>query len=167
MNNILSNMSERKFRYLSALFCFLGDILIVVYLFIVFNDFEKFKQLFAKSLDLMGVSLSQLDPDIIQAQYTIMTSTLKMMLAAFLFIHFIVYIYHIGQKVAATKYIKATLFLTIPTSAIFIYEAWSISQLMAVLFLLQVPTYIFCYKGINYFHLDQQPQKNKELKKSL
>lgn len=162
MQNILSSMSEKKFRVLSSLFCFFGDLIIVLYIFLIFNDFGKFKAIFIQGLNIAGIKMSQLEPDIIEAQFLIMTSTLKLMLAAFLFIHLIVYIFHIDRRIAATKYIKFSLLLTIPTSAIFIYEAWSINKIFAILFFIQVPLYIFSYKGINYFRLDQRLQKNKE-----
>ncbi len=165
MNNFITKMGEKKFRYLSALFCLLGDILLAIYILIIFTNFDKFQILFKQTLNLMGIQASHFSPDLIRAQFSMMKSSLGLMLAGFLFIHLIVYILHIAKKSSATNYIKMTLILTIPTSAYFIYEAWSISKIFSLLFLLQVPLYIFSYQGIKLFHQDPHHLKSKELKK--
>ncbi len=164
MQNLLEKLGEKNFLYFSALFSFLGDVLIAIYLYLRFADYQQFHKLFTQSAKLFGATDLTFSEEIIHAQFTIMLNSLKMMLGAFLLIHFFVYIAHAVRKIKATKYLKFSLIITLSTSALFIYEAWSVNKIFSILFLIQTPIYWFCYQGITHFHLTEPLQRNTELK---
>jgi hypothetical protein len=166
MENLIKKLTERQFRYISGALSFLGDVVLVVYIYLQFSDFNRFIKLFQIALSSQGQSINKVPKEFIQEQYLNAMNSVKFMLGALLFIHFIVYTMHALKKVAASKYLKFSLIITIATSALFIYEAWSVNKTFSIIFILLVPTYLFCYQGIKIFNLDQRPQKNKGPKKS-
>jgi hypothetical protein len=166
MEKLLKNLGERKFRYISGPLSFLGDLAIAIYVYILFADLDRFTQLFHMVAKSQGMDPRSLDAQLIEEQFFITTGSLKLMIGALLFVHLVVYAMHSLKKPTASKYLKFSFIITILTSALFIYEAWSVSPIFSVIFTLLVPTYIFCYQGIRYFNLDQRLPKNKEPKKS-
>lgn len=166
MKNLFKNLGERKFRYISAVLSFLGDLALVIYIYLMVADFSKFKALFNMAAQLQGMSTANFPVEMIREQFYNAMNSVKFMLGALLFIQFVVYVMHALKSVPASKYLKFSLIITILTSALLIKEAWEFNKIFAMIFLLLVPTYIFCYQGIKYFHLNQRLPKNREPKKS-
>ena len=161
MDNLLRKMKERNFLIFSAVTCFLGDLLIALYVRHIFLDFSLFKKLFEQAAGIQGLDITSIDPSFIEGQFYILKNSITMLIALLLAVHLVVYILYFFKKSSAARYISATLWLSIPTNLIFIYEAYSISKIFALLFLLQTPLYIFSYKGIKLFKLNTKMLEHK------
>ena len=155
MDNFLSIVGERKFLLFSSISCFIGDFLIGAYVYYVSLNLEQFNKLFQKVLTFKGISSKQIDSEFIQGQFYIIKNSILLLIALVLFVHLIVYLLYFLKRRGAIRYVQISLWLTIPTSVFFIYEAFFTSKVFALLFLIQTSLYYLSFKGNRFFKLGQ------------
>lgn len=158
IEKLLQKYPAKSFRYFCSIFCFLGDFLIAIFLYLVFSDYSSFEKLLRQTLSIQGLTLEQVDPSFLAAQFKLATHSLFLILVLLLATHFIVYAFFIKGSLKAARYMKGMIWVTLATSFFFIFEAWSVHKLFSILFTLQTPIYYYCYRGLKgeYF-LDKKP----------
>jgi uncharacterized membrane protein len=160
MENLLDNMGEKKFRSISAILCFIGDFLVAWFIYYILTAQQMCSQIVGSFLQQRGFSVSEIETDMIRHLEMNCLNSGTMLITLFLFVHLIVYILHALDKKFATRYVKVTIWITLPTSAWFIYESWFIHKGFALAFIISTPLYYFCYRGIKKFKLGvKQVQK--------
>ena len=161
MQHFLEKMGEKKFLIFSAISCFLGDLLIALYIRYIFIDFEKFKILFQQVLEIQGLNAQQFDPQFIEGQFYLIKNSIIMLLLFMLIIQFVVYVLYYLKKQSALRYVQMTLWLTLPTTLYFVYEALSINKIFALLFLIQTPLYFVSFQGNRFFFKKNEAKKEE------
>lgn len=129
-----TNLSEKKFKFLTISLCGGTDLMIAGYIYHIFTDKERLKI----SIDLASKIVEQANPQfkgqiddrMITELWQIMTMSVMTMIGLFLVIHFIVYCLHAFDFKIAKGYIKFYAWTTGVLSTLF--AVFNLSSLFGI-----------------------------------
>ena len=155
MRTLYSKFTTKSFRYLSALFFLLGDIIMASYLYLSTKSQLKelmknplFEELFQKSMQEQGV---ELPPDITNDIFQIFTQSMLLFILLVIIFHIIIYLFYLNEKRFSYLYLRLVsgigLLVGLYLSIFKISEAPLVSLLFFGSFLL----YLFNFAGFFFY----------------
>jgi hypothetical protein len=99
-------MGLNTYKTLSILFCALGDILVLCYLWQQFSNFNKVKPLVILNLKLYNLSEKDLPQNFFKEIHQVMINTLSLACVLIIAFHIIIYYFFFKEKKSAWLYIK-------------------------------------------------------------
>ena len=99
-------VSLKAYKILTILFCALGDIVVLFYLWQKFSDFNKIKPLILINLKLYNLRESDLPPSFFKEIHQVMINTLSVACILIVVFHIIIYFFFYKEKKSAWLYIK-------------------------------------------------------------
>ena len=96
----------KTYKLLSILFCALGDIVVLCYLWQRFSDFERIKPLVLLNLKLYDLSEKDLPQSFFKEIHQVMMNTLAVTCILIVLFHIVIYIFFYREKKSAWLYVK-------------------------------------------------------------
>jgi hypothetical protein len=154
MKKFFSRIKAKTFKILAIVFCGMGDIIIVAYLWDLFSDYGLFKK--ALKLGFPG-HREFLDEEFQRQLFQINLKSLKIMLVLYLIFHIFHYICFYLNKKFAYIYLKIMVWVAGPGIILAGLSYAGKGNLIQHLLLPQGLLYLFVGMGMLYF-----PYKSKE-----
>ena len=104
--NHFERVGLKAYKTLTILFCALGDIIVLFYLWQRFSDFNKIKPLILINLKLYNLKESDLPPSFFKEIHQVMMNTLSVACILIVAFHIIIYFFFYKEKKSAWLYIK-------------------------------------------------------------
>ena len=106
ITRIYDKISKKQFQYHLMALCFLGDLLVVRYLYHRFTDIATLKKMLSQMKN-SNIDFSTLPPDYFQQILYIVNNTLICMLGAVMIFHMAIYLLYYKGKSSTHLYLKA------------------------------------------------------------
>ena len=94
-------ISFKTYKFLSILFCALGDIIVLCYLWQRFSDFERVKPLVLFNLKLYDLSEKDLPQSFFKEVHQVMMNTLSVTCILIVLFHIVIYFFFYKEKKSA------------------------------------------------------------------
>lgn len=154
MKEHLKNIGEKKFIYIAALFCLIGDFVIARYLYVKFADratFNEMMQIVMASKDVQLSGIPQVDLD---ASFALIVNTLLFFLTLMILLHLINYFFLTKKKIFAYRYVTALVWVGAPGCFLLALGFLRMPK-VALLFILQGLLYGYVAKGLWHYPWDK------------
>jgi len=162
MKNIYAKTSEKTFKILASLLCFIGDIMISKYIYNKFTNKEKFDEMMALILKMYKQQGIDFPAGIETQLYKITVSGLLLMIGLFVCVHVINYLFFMLNKKFAYLYTKFLSFTAVFGALLMSFMVFSTMPGWGFLFLLQGLFYFYVAYGLKMFPF-KEPHFNQEV----
>ena len=155
MRTLYSKFTTKSFRYLSALFFLLGDIIITSYLYLSTKSQLKelmknplFEELFQKSMKEQGL---ELPPDITNDIFQIFTQSMLLFILLVIIFHIIIYLFYLNEKRFSYLYLRLVSGAGLLTGLYLTILKVGDEPLVSLLFFGSFLLYLFNFAGFFFY----------------
>ncbi len=150
--NIYKLLSKKQFLILSSLLCFAGDLLLIRYLYLKFNNYIFYKELMQANMARTNIIIDEINPVLLRQQFDLMINAIVLIFILVISLHIIIYLFYLSKKKFAENYVKMLSWLGVPSFFIIGLIIISSAPLFAILFIIQGFFYLYIILGLKFLN---------------
>lgn len=148
-----NNISEKRFKCLATVFCFLGDLQVGLYLYRKFSDFDQFQKILKTYADAGLLEEGNIPLDFYRNLFQLALSSLLLFIGLMILFHLFIYLLYYGNKAMAMMVAYLKLLTWVGAIGSFLLGVTSLaSPSLTLLFIPQGGLYLYAAMGLSFFH---------------